>query len=312
MKRFLLKILAMCLCASINTKALAESQDNRLQVQNPTRSFGYFVGDMLEQKINLDSGKLLDPQLPGEERIDEFLYRLATRVELENKHRWLFIRYQIINAPQQTTTISLPAVIFKTKSDEKVLLDPWSFTVASLTAQNATDEGGLLPRADLTGLSLVEKQSSNGIKLSLAALVSTVLFWIIWWIVRHFRDAHTLPFAKARRILKKVPVKDRNTTSESWVALHHAFNEVAGKTISAGTTDKLYAAAPWLAPQKEPIENFYKASSGRFFKGSESSGQMPVDALSRSLYQLEKKQAKKQTRTINRKRKDRNPTDTKV
>jgi len=60
-----LKFLAIgLLYTSINTIALAELQDNGLQVQNPTRSFGYFIGDILEQQINLDSGNLIEPELP--------------------------------------------------------------------------------------------------------------------------------------------------------------------------------------------------------------------------------------------------------
>ncbi len=277
--------------------ALAELLGNGLQVQNPTRSFGYFVGDTLEQKINLDSGNLIDPELPSEQRVNEFLYRLATKVEIVNKQRWLHIRYQIINSPNQTTTINLPGHTFKSKSDEEVVLPPWNFNVAALTTtDNVTDEndGGLSPLDDIAGLTLVEKRDNKGLKLSFAALLLTILLWLTWWIARHFRDLHTLPFAKAHRIIKKLPADERDTNSDSWVALHHAFNEVAGKTISAGNTDKLYAAAPWLESENNSIEHFYKVSSGRFFKGSNTTEEVPVNALSRTLYQLEKRQAKRQ------------------
>jgi len=271
-------------------------QDNGLQVQNPTRSFGYFVGDILIQKINLDSGirgsdKLIPPELPSEQRINEFLYRLTPTVTLENKQRWFSIRYQIINSPIQTTTIKLPGVAFNTESNQEILLNPWSFNVGTLTDDQTTAE--LSPLADLKGQNLVDKRDNTGLKLSLAALLATILLWTIWWIVRHLRDTHTQPFAKARRKIKKLPVTERDTNKESWVALHHAFNDVAGKTVSAGSTDELFAAAPWLTLEKERIENFFQASSGRFFSAIETSEQIPIDALSISLHRLEKRQAKK-------------------
>jgi len=198
----------------------------------------------------------------------------------------------------------LPGVTFKSKSDEEILLAPWSFNVAVLTTTDnvtAESDSRLSPLDDIAGLTLVEKRDKKGLLLSLAALLLTVLLWIIWWIARHFREQHTLPFAKAHRIIKKLPAEERDTNSESWVALHHAFNDVTGKTVSAGNTDKLYAAAPWLESEKESIEHFYKASSGRFFKGSNTTEKVPVNVLSRSLYHLEKKQAKRQVNKATKK-----------
>lgn len=291
------------LAAATSTKVLAELQDNGLEVQNPTRSFGYFVGDILEQKINLDSSisghdSLLVPDLPSEQRINEFLYRLSPIVETNNKQRWLSIRYQVINAPDRTTTIFLPEVTFNTQdgatanTDEEILLHPWSFNIAPLTTEQTDDV--LTPLPDRPGHALIEKRDSYALKLSLVALISTLLLWTLWWIVRHFSDAHTLPFAKARRKIKKLPATERDTNSESWVALHHAFNDIAGKTISSGSTDALFAAAPWLTPEKQLIDRFYNASSGRFYQGLETPEQIPIDALSRSLYRLEKRQVKRQ------------------
>jgi len=184
----------------------------------------------------------------------------------------------------------LPVVAFKSKTDKEILLDPWNFNIASLTT--AQNDAELLPLADLTGRAVVEKRDSKGFKLSLAALISTILLWVVWWIVRHFRDAHTLPFAKARSRIKKLPAKERDSRRESWVALHHAFNDVAGKTVSTGTIDRLYTVAPWLASEKDRIDKFFSASSGRFFKGVKTPEHIPVDALSRTLYNLEKKQVK--------------------
>lgn len=277
-----------------NMAQTAGSQDNGLQVQNPQRAFGYFVGDILEQKINLDSSDLLVPNLESAQRINEFLYRLDTTVKIEDKQRWFSIRYQIINTSHQTTAVSLPEVAFNTESNDEILLEPWTFNIAALTTDNI--DGKLTPLPDTTGHALVSKLDNRGLQLSFVALISTLLLWIVWWVVRHFRDSHTLPFAKARRIITKLPTAERDNSSDAWVALHHAFNDVAGKTISAGSTDALYTAAPWLISEKELIEQFYKVSSGRFFKQSKTLEQIPVDTLSRALYRLEKRQAKNQAK----------------
>ena len=87
-----------------------------LLVEQPTRSHGYFIGDVLVQRINLDS--LDEPvtaqNLETELRIGTHLYRMASKEIIVKDQTWLELRYQIINAPTVAETIALPACLLYT------------------------------------------------------------------------------------------------------------------------------------------------------------------------------------------------------
>lgn len=260
-----------------------------LQVEQPDRSYGYFIGDVLLQRVNLDSldEAVTAQNLESELRVDSYLYRMASKEITVKEQRWLELRYQVINSPPQTETIALPSVSFITESGTEETLAPWEFTIAPLTAAG-TDSS---PIADRRALDIIETPGSDKLKLGVVALLTTLALWLAWWVVRHFNDSHTLPFAKAYRTIKKLPVAERDSDPQAWIALHHGFNNVAGQTISNSTLDQLFAAAPWLGEYKDAIENFYTASSARFYQQSDTQP-IAVSELCASLHRAEKRQAK--------------------
>ena len=260
-----------------------------LLVEQPARSHGYFIGDVLVQRINLDS--LDEPvaaqNLETELRIGTHLYRMASKEIIVEEQTWLELRYQIINVQTVAETIALPAVSFKTASGSEEIVQPWTFTVAPLTSS----ENELSPLPDRRARVVVKQHSSDKLKVVIAALIATLTLWLVWWLVRHFRDAHTLPFAQAHRKIKKLPVTERDSDEQSWIALLHAFNSVAGKTINNGAVDHLFTAVPWLADHSDAIERFYAASSARFYQQSDSQS-FAVTQLCATLRRAEKQQAR--------------------
>lgn len=267
-----------------------------LLVVQPERSHGYFIGDVLLQRVNLDSS--VEPvdtrSIESEIRIGTYLYRMLPKEVVIDKQRWLELRYQIINSPPETETISLPAVAFETQAGGEQLIQPWSFTLAPLTAANPDE--ALSPVPDRRALDIIGTQRSDTLKLGIAALVTTVALWLLWWLVRHFRDSHTLPFSKASHLIRKLPGNSRDSDPKAWVALHHAFNEVAGFVISKSTVAQLLVAAPWLDKHKDAIEEFYNASSARFYEQVETQP-VAVEQLCTILRREEKRQKKLERRT---------------
>lgn len=265
--------------------------NSSLLVEQPVRAHGYFIGDVLLQRINLDSSDepVVAHKFDSDLRIDAYLYRMISKeVNFENQ-TWLELRYQIINSPPETTTIALPAVSFETATGAEEIVPSWEFTIAPLTT--VTAEGELTPLPNRRALDVIEKRSSDKFKLYLIALLATLVLWLFWWVFRHFKDAQTLPFAKAHRAIKKLPVAERDSDSQAWITLLHAFNSVGGKAISNSTVAQLFTAAPWLSEYEDTIKRFYAASSTRFYQQSDSQS-FAVSELCATLHRAEKRQAR--------------------
>lgn len=273
--------------------SIAPHVSANLIVENPSRAHGYFIGDILLQRIKLNAGedKIIVGEIDAEQRINDYLYRFPLEtVSIENQ-KWLELRYQVINAPVQTEAITLPAMVFESDSGKELNLQPWSFTIASLISSDDGDVSKPIP--SLRALDVIDKPNDQLFKLSMAGFLATLALWLLWLVTRHLNDSETLPFAKAMRSIKQIPRGTRDTDSQSWVALHRAFNAVGGKTISTGSLSELFSIAPWLSDHKSEITEFYSASATRFYQQEESET-FPVARLCKALQRAEKRQAKQE------------------
>ena len=264
------------------------------QIEQPTRSFGYFIGDVLTQKINLGSegSRIIEPELESGQRIGQYLFRMPSVIVHEGQSEWLKLRYQIINVPTMTEVINLPALTIKTASGDTFEVAPWQFMVSPLSSSDMENIDTLKILPDRSPLVLVKKQDYDIPLYSLAVLSIVLLVWFAWWVLRQLNDSRTLPFAKAKRIINQLPNTQKDMQPEAWIALHHAFNDIAGKTISTDSVHDIFASAPWLNGFKEDIERFYVASAARFFQQVDSAQEVGVATLCDALYRLEKRQAK--------------------
>ncbi len=263
-----------------------------LIVEQPPKAYGYFIGDVLLQRVQLTTadGLITPPALEDDQRIDTFLHLMPVIETTAGNQQWLELRYQIINAPAQTQLISLPALTFTAANGDQLTLPAWQFTVAPLTATDGESQPSALP--DRNARNLIRQHSTATLRLSLAALAITAGLWLLWWLFRHFKDPHTLPFAKANRTIKRLPGATRDNEPNAWIALHHAFNQVAGKTISGNSLPELFDAAPWLADHQSAIKEFYTASAERFFQPAGKPPVIAVSDLCQSLQRTEKRQAR--------------------
>ncbi|HEX7156045.1 MAG TPA: hypothetical protein VF229_02460, partial [Burkholderiaceae bacterium] len=99
------------------------------------RPFGYVIGDMVERRVRLaDQPGTLDPSsLPAPGRVGRWLALREAKIDPGH----LVLRYQIVNAPDELTRVSLPVVRLRFslpngEADEAVL-GTQALTLAPLT-----------------------------------------------------------------------------------------------------------------------------------------------------------------------------------
>lgn len=83
-----------------------------LAVVEQPRPYGYVVGDLLTQRVLLQAaGQSVTPiPLPPAERVNAWFERRRATIETDfASRRWLAVEYQVLNAPQKLTTVTLPA-----------------------------------------------------------------------------------------------------------------------------------------------------------------------------------------------------------
>jgi len=235
-------------------------------VQQP-RPFGYVLGDTLTQRSLLESsGRVFEPaMLPPTERAGLWFARRSARLETASGHRWLVMDYQLINAPQALMMVNLPSVNLKSMSGgDQLVIPEWPVSVAPLTPRAAFAKGGLQElRPDHPAPLIPTAALRERALLSSSASIAVLLIWLGWWALRSARASASQPFARALREIK-LGDDDREA---AWVAMHRAFDRTAGRTVQLSTLPLLFEQAPHFGPQRAAIEQFFEASSRRFFSG---------------------------------------------
>ncbi|WP_233806619.1 calcium incorporation protein MxaA [Paraburkholderia sp. HP33-1] len=283
-------------CATVSAAALTAL------VQEP-RAFGYVLGDVLTQRVLLeangrDIGAVTPPSVG---RTGVWLERRPATLETDaNGRKWMVIAYQVVNAPQTLTQITLPALTLTSAAGTQLQVAEWPASIGPLTPQSAFAAGDLQPlrpdrQVPVSGTAGWRRQ----IAWALGLLLATLLAWTSWWWARNWRESARLPFARAWRQMQRLT--PAASSSEAWVCLHRALNETAGQVVHATSLSALLARAPYLQPLRAQLERFYQVSSERFFapapnpaaNGDESAGEtpgeFPLHALCRALYRAERR-----------------------
>jgi mxaA protein len=230
------------------------------------RPTGYFVGDLVTQRVLLDD--LAPSSLPASGRVSAwFERRQSTIVTDSGLHRWLVVQYQILNAPKAVTVVTLPAWQLPAKNGSPLNIPAARVNVAPLSLPGTPEQVGA---GDLHPNHLPPPIETAPIRRALAisatGMLLTLLAWLGWIIWRNRRAAATQPFAHALREMHSL----NGAEPRAWQLLHRAFDSTAGRVIQLATLPTLFERAPHLAPARAQIEEFFTQSSRLFF-GSPSS-----------------------------------------
>ncbi|WP_428380574.1 hypothetical protein [Nevskia ramosa] len=263
----------------------------RTPVENP-RAYGYLVGDLLVQKVQLIvDGKPVElAELPGRDRYGVWIARRATTVErhADGTH-WLVMEYQIVNASKDVDVIALPKLKLRTTTPDLFIDVPdWPISVGAITAVQISNKGALRALQPDRPAPVIDTEAiRHPLKLTLAALAAVLLAWLAWWRWREWQASERLPFARARRELRHLSPDSEADSDAAWRCLHQAFDATAGRVVQPATLALLFRAAPHLEAARDVIERFYAESAARFFGGRDHTSLSP-NALCAQLRALEK------------------------
>jgi len=261
-------------------------------IEQPPRAFGYVIGDVLKQRVllEIDNHSIELIELPPEQREGAWFERVSS--EITSDKRWLVLRYQIINAPTELTTATLPAIALPLTDGTSLDVDAWPITIAPLTPRVVAGTGELPAiQADRSPILPNTTSTVHRLRIASIGLVATLLCWLLWWLWRRTADQRRLPYAAAFHAMRKLDTQQLNNAPDAWFTLHHAFNGSAGRTINAGSVSELIQHVPWLEPLQPRIEAFYSASAERFFADKSTPTSFALLELSKDLYIAEKQHA---------------------
>jgi mxaA protein len=261
-------------------------------VQQP-RAFGYVLGDVVTQRVLLqadgkDVGAVTPPSIG---RTGVWLERRPASLETDaDGRRWMVIGYQVVNAPQALTAITLPALSLTSATGTQLQLAEWPLSIGPLTPPNAFAAGDLQPlRPDRQAPLLDTTGLRRQLAWSLGLLCATLLAWVGWWWWRNWRESARLPFARAWRQMRRLQDAQAASSKDAWFCMHQALNETAGQVVHSGSLPGLFTRAPYLQPLREQLEHFYRVSAERFFKPAPGAAEFPLQALCRALYRAERR-----------------------
>jgi mxaA protein len=282
-------VLALFLCGPQIALSTEEPALPEAKVQQP-RAFGYVLGDVITQRVLLESAgtPFQLAKMPGTQRVGIWLERRGLRVEPDvDDKRWLIVEYQLINAPRILTTITVPPLLLESSDKTRLLVPEWSVSVSPLTPQSsAFDTAGMGQlRPDRPAALIQTAPIKRQVWIGFLALAVTVAAWAGWTVWRNRLAALNQPFARAWYEMRRLD----SASPQAWQTLHRAFDRTAGRVMHAETLPLLFDEAPHLQPLRTRIEEFFAASSERFFGAGTQSATVSIHALCDELQRLERR-----------------------
>jgi mxaA protein len=282
-------LLALCLCGPGIALSTEEPALPEAKVQQP-RAFGYVLGDVITQRVLLESaGAPFElAKMPGTQRVGTWLERRAARIEpADDNKRWLILEYQLINAPRILTTITVPPLLLESSNKTRLLVPEWSVSVGPLTPQSsAFDVAGMGKlRPDRPAALIETAPIKRQVWIWFLALAVTLAAWAGWTLWRNRLAALNQPFARAWSEMRRLD----SASPQAWQTLHRAFDRTAGRVMHAETLPLLFDEAPHLQPLRDRIEEFFAASSERFFGAGTPSTSVSIHALCDELQRIERR-----------------------
>lgn len=269
----------------------ARASEGAPRIEQP-RPFGHAIGDILVQRIHLkvDGRNFIPAELPRIERVGISLWRRNVRMEKDDGgEHWLVLRYQIVNVPQSLAVWELPALQLKSADSDAALMTPsWPFSVAPFTPGQPFGKGDLPAlRGDHPPTTIALAPLDRRIAFAACGLALTLLLWGSCALWLHLRSGRHRPFARAVHDMRFMP----ENSPVAWRRLQHALNDAAGQVVRASTLDRLIERTPYLAQEREALEEFCRDANGLFFGRGLPANANSAHGLATRLRRLERRYA---------------------
>lgn len=259
------------------------------------REFGLTLGDTFTQRIGLPAGTpaLANPAVDLRTgRVGTWFDRQSARRETDAAGRdWLLIEHQIINVPTAHRRVIVPAFSVGLKPTQRLEIGPARLGIGPLTPIEAVSVESVLAslRPDRAPPRASVPLALQRMRWSVAALVASMVTWLAWWRWREAQDARARPFARAlRAVQREAHHGPSDQSARAWVALHHAFNAAANRSVHTASLNALFEHQPSLRVERDAIERFFAASNARFFKEEAPTERFDLLGLAQRLRQLER------------------------
>lgn len=281
--------------------ASATAQPRTVEVRVP-RTFGYFLGDLVEAIVEVETEPGFTIQAASLPQPGPVTYWLdLRRVEAETagtRHR-LHLTYQTFYAAIDARTLEVPGFpLVLTSADAHgattapIQVPAWNLGVSPIRevqpARRADPAEYLRP--DGQGPRL-DPAPPRTVALALAALALPALLLLArdraWW---PFRPRPARAFAEAARRLRSLARQPDSEAGyrEGLLALHRGLDAKAGSRLLADDLDAFLGRHPAYRPQADNLARFFAASRLAFFGNAvaEARCRMPLAEAEATARQL--------------------------
>jgi mxaA protein len=171
------------------------------------------------------------------------------------------------------------------RGNAKMLVPSWSISISPLTPHSVFDATGLGElRPDRPATLIETAPIRRQVGFWFIALAATLAAWFAWVRWRNWLAEMNQPFARAWHEIRRLDA----TSPQAGQTLHRAFDRTAGRVMHTDALPALFDRAPHLQSLRPQIEEFFTASSERFFGSGASNVSVSIPALCDSLRRLER------------------------
>lgn len=265
---------------TLSMLSIADEQPYKLQIQEPVKKVGYFVGDIIERSIKIETSKsyrLSIGSLPvkGITRNNIELHDIKLIESHKGDHATYFIqlKYQIFARADYAAKFNLPEETLTLVESDKSLnisIPTWSFTVSPLASKA---EAYIAEDASsYRGPMLVEFGYFVPAFMGSLLVVIASLFGLIYingndtWLPK-------MGGTFASSYLKIATLSDGNEQLEDATnLLHQSFNKTYGENLFQRDIERFVKTHPSFKPEVAAIKEFFQQSNCILF-GEEVSAQ---------------------------------------
>ncbi len=281
-RRMALMLLMALPVASASTHAAEVALSATLLPTQPDpRAFGYFVGDVLTRRIEVQVpvALQLDPEsLPRAGRQGQALE--LRQVEWQRGGVWaagqttqtatLTLGYQVFLAPREVRTLEMPPVLLRFTGGprpETLRIDALPVTVAPLVPLEVSPRHGLGTLRPDAAAPLIDTRAARW-RLAGYGVVTAVLlaylahvYLALPWLARRAR-----PFGRAWLALRGLSVSSSSDELRAAMQrVHEALNATAGRVVFENGVDGFVEAHPRFGPLRSDLLDFFARSRSVFF-----------------------------------------------
>ena len=272
--KILLWLLLLC------SPALAQSH---ISAEDP-HPYGWFIGDLLEQKITLtlpESVTISEASLPRPRAVDYWLDLRDVAISESGNRVVLTLTWQNFYAAIEPVAREVPGQMLRLSDGSSLQLPGFSFVASPLrplTAKLGPDQ--LRPDPPYQLIDIRPRLLRLALALLSALGLGLLLMWHQAW--GPFRARKARPFTRALRQIRRAPDEAAQRR-----ALHRAFDASYGRVLIGADLGDYLKDKPRFAALKDQLGLFFSASDAALF-GTEPAPGCNIAGLAQSLAGLER------------------------